>query len=159
MLKAAWREVAASLYCAAVDISRQLRSIRATNSTIMNRAESFAAKIRACGGRFTPKRLASTRGKSRALSQSLLSSFGGQLYQCPEGHCSTARMNGDKTNLRRLARDVAWRQKQIKLEAIRVCRTRPHPPGHVDPRKNTDDYLRILLRAIATLPDSITRCP
>jgi len=158
-IRTAWREVAASLFCSEVSLISQLETIRSTNAAIAKRAELFAAKAPACGREIGIKQLISARSRSRTLSRDLTSYYGGQLYQCPPGYCTTRIMRVTKRRLGTIARGLAARQKRIKLGAIQACGTKPHPPGHVDRRKNTADYLRILLRAIGKLPDSITRCP
>jgi len=154
-----WREVSASLNCERIDLQAEIRSIKTAASTITKRAASFAAKIRSCGGRNRMKQALIVRKRSQKLSQELLRVCGGLLYQCPEQQCTVTSIRSDKRRFQAMSRDIASRQKRIKLETIRVCGHSPPKHGHVDRRKNTDDYLRDLLRAIRRLPEFITRCP
>ncbi len=158
-LKAAWREAPASLGCTGVDISNRLSAVNSSNFKIRDRAETFAAKIRACGGGNRTSQLTQIRATARQLTDQLSSSCGGQIYQCEANQCTTTAIRADKNRMRTLARGLATRQKRVKLDAIRSCGSAPKRPGEVDKRKNTDDHLKDLLRAIGRLPNSVTRCP
>ena len=158
-IRAAWREVAAAGHCEKMDLNGRISAIRSANTMLVSRAESFAAKTRACGGGPSTKRLMNTRKESQKLSLAVTTTWGGQLYQCPQGYCSTVFVGPNKVRLRSMARNVALSQKRIKLETIRICGSKPRKPGEVERRKNTTHYMRDLLLAIKKLPNAITRCP
>lgn len=158
-LKAAWREAPASFGCTEVDLSRRINAVNSSNLKIRDRAEAFAAKVRACGGGTRVSQLNQIRSTARQLNDQLSSSCGGQIYQCPANQCTTTAVRSDKNRMRTLARSLATGQKRMKLDAIRSCGSAPKKSGEVDKRKNSDDYLNDLLRAIGRLPNSVTKCP
>lgn len=158
-LKASWREAPASLGCSEVDLSRRISTVNSSTFKIRDRAEGFATKVKACGGGTRVNQLNQVRSVARQLTQLLTDSCGGQIYRCPENQCTTTAVRSDKNQMRTLARSLAARQKRMKLDAIRFCGTGPKKPGEVDTRKNSDDYLNDLLRAIGRLPNAVTKCP
>lgn len=122
------------------------------------RVNRFSQGTAACGALFPTALVNAAEAARRSFNRILSRSFQDTEILCDIGVCERLSRRDAKRKLRRLADQIGRQAKQAKLGAMRACGDTGHRGGKPETRPKTDSYVIWLQRAIARLPNNVTRC-
>jgi hypothetical protein len=158
-LSPSWRTIPQSNQCQRLSLDRRIARTVFLGVTISTRTKKFVDQTRQCGGPNLNRYYRRTHRMALNLRNIAVTTCGGEVYSCPAGVCDPVSVVAEKREMRATARAMTRLVKAAKRQAIKSCNIPPHKPDETNKRKNSDDYLRLLLGVIGDLPKEFSRCP
>jgi hypothetical protein len=143
--------------CERLELQQSLQRVEVALLSVRNRANLFAAKEKACGGKSTLHDRTRIIFLGKTIRSLTTQAWGGTLYACPVYACERRSVRSDRNAINKYVREYGIVARSIAQRSAESCKpitSRSSRPR----RRDSIDFTNRLLRSIQQLPSEYSVC-